>query len=1458
MALRRLHQLRNVSRLLLVSVPIVAGLLVGSVFFHSDSALAQTDDDWPTSMHDVSRDNASNDTNISTANSPQLQPAWTYQTGGVIPATATVTGGVAYFGSWDGYEYALNATTGALIWKTYLGVTTYDPVCIPSTLGVSSPPTVQNGVVYVGGGNSDWYALNASTGAVEWDVYTGDSSAAGGNYNWSGPLIYNGYAYIGVSSLGDCPLVQGRLLQVNLTTHQLQNSLNLVPNGQIGGGIWTSPALDPSTGTIYTDTGTKNLPTQHDAQALLAVDAGTLEIKDHWELPNADAVLDSDFGTSTTLFTTPGGQKMVSAINKNGVVYAFKEGDLAAGPVWSDTIAEGGDCPTCGESSVSSGAYGDNQLYEAGESGVIGGQGYQGTVDAINPTTGQFVWQHAVSGPVVGTLAYANGEVFVSAGNYLEVLSAATGQTLFSYNMGSGLYAGPSISDGYVYDGTLSGEMYAFQVGSAPTTPPADPNCPSGWTCQNVGNVGAAGSETYNSSTNTWNIQTSGGGLSGPADSLRLITQPDTTDGNVQITGEVTAQQDGNVNAQGGVILRQSNSPGAAFYSVMVKPGGTLVIQDRTVQGGTASQVLSSATLGTLPVYLMIYKQADTISAATSTNGVTYTLVPGSTVSLVLPTTSVAGIATASGGNGATTSMTLSNVSIGEPSNAPVSASDGSTCPSSWTCQDIGNPNLVGGQTNSSGTWTVNAAGGDIWNNSDQFHYIYQTVPGDATVSAEVTSVQNTDDNAKAGVMLRGSNSATAAFYDAFVTPSGAIHVQYRDTSGWAANEQTTLTGSIPQYLEIARSGTTFSTYTSTNGTAWTYVPESTISLPNLSGSILGGIASTSHNTTELGMATFTNVAIGNTAPAPPDICPSSWTCQDIGFPTPSGDQIYSNGTWTVTSGGGDIWGNYDTFHMISQNLTGDASVSAEVSSQSNSGSWAKAGPMFRVSNDPQAPYYAIFVTPSEGIAVQYRSVEGGQTSQVTATGTAPIYLKVVRTGDSFTAYTSPDGNTWTAVPNSTSSIPALGGTALAGMAADSYNTINENTSVWNNVVLTGSTNSTGIPVPWQNTDIGSPTPAGSATYSNGTFTVNGGGNDIWGNTDQEQYVYQNITGDGMFIARVASQTDTDPWAKAGIMFKATTTSGSDYAAVMATPGNGVHMQADYNIDQDNQTGSVPGNVPVLLRIDRNGSLFTAYQSSDDGTNWVEVGQTVINMPLNVTIGMFVDAHDGSTSLGTATFNDVSFTPTGGGALPSPWQNTDIGTTGLPGSSSYADDTFYIKGAGSDIWGSDDDMQLMYQPLDGNGTIIAQLQSLDNTDSWAKAGVIVKASTTAGSNYAMLAATPGNELHMQYDFNGDISGSNYEYPNAWLELVRNGSVITTYTSPDGQNWTEVGTTIVTLPTDALIGLFVDAHDAGGALATAQFTNVSVTDSPVQTSQVSNSSNVSPLLQPKKQTTSSGK
>ena len=160
----------------------------------------------------------------------------------------------------------------------------------------------------------------------------------------------------------------------------------------------------------------------------------------------------------------------------------------------------------------------------------------------------------------------------------------------------------------------------------------------------------------------------------------------------------------------------------------------------------------------------------------------------------------------------------------------------------------------------------------------------------------------------------------------------------------------------------------------------------------------------------------------------------------------------------------------------------------------------------------------------------------------------------MVKNGNVYTGYCSPNGNTWYEVGSTTVNFSSVN--YLAGLAVTSHNGGLACTATFDNVSLAPS-----LPVGWTVAGIGSPSPAGGGGFANGTYTVVGGGGDIWNTSDEFDYASQSTSGDQTLVARVTSETDADSWSKAGVMFRDSAAADSMFVDILATPGNGVSMQ---------------------------------------------------------------------------------------------------------------------------------------------------------------------------------------------------------------------------------------------------------------------------------------------------------
>jgi hypothetical protein len=180
-----------------------------------------------------------------------------------------------------------------------------------------------------------------------------------------------------------------------------------------------------------------------------------------------------------------------------------------------------------------------------------------------------------------------------------------------------------------------------------------------------------------------------------------------------------------------------------------------------------------------------------------------------------------------------------------------------------------------------------------------------------------------------------------------------------------------------------------------------------------------------------------------------------------------------------------------------------------------------------------------------------------------------------------------------------------------------------------------------------------------------GTYTMTGSGADIWYAADEFHYAFRTLTGVGSIQAQVLSVDNTNTWAKAGVMIRETLDTGSKFAAVYITPGNGCRFQArtDTGIDATSDTSVVTAEQtaitsPYWVKLERDAAGgFRGYYSAD-GFNWKAMSWNPqnISMSSNVYIGLALTSHNAGATC-QAQFSNVAFT----GNVTGQWASQDIG-----------------------------------------------------------------------------------------------------------------------------------------------------------------------------------------------------
>jgi cellulose 1,4-beta-cellobiosidase len=283
------------------------------------------------------------------------------------------------------------------------------------------------------------------------------------------------------------------------------------------------------------------------------------------------------------------------------------------------------------------------------------------------------------------------------------------------------------------------------------------------------------------------------------------------------------------------------------------------------------------------------------------------------------------------------------------------------------------------------------------------------------------------------------------------------------------ANATTQTGGSVPP----APTGLTATTvassqinlsWTASSGATSYNVKRATVS-GGLYTTIATGVTGTTYNNTGLAASTtyyYVVSAVNSTGESPDSIeasattqaggggLPSPWLTQDVGAVGVVGSATYSSGTYTVVGSGTDISRNADQFRYVYQTGGANCTITARLASMTNPNSASKAGVMIRETLATGSTETSMTVTPANGVSWQTRTTTDGTTGGSRSAGlVAPYWVRVVRSGNTFTGYMSPDGVTWTQQGTTTIT---MGSSVYIGLAVTSRNNTTTCTATFDNV----------------------------------------------------------------------------------------------------------------------------------------------------------------------------------------------------------------------------------------------------------------------------------------------------------------------------------------------------------------------------------------------------------------------
>ena len=445
---------------------------------------------WPSVGYDHRNRRATPvETTLSTANAARIETRWTFDiaayeggSGAEVSSTPTVANGMVFVTSWNGKVYGLRARDGKVRWSYDTGSGDF--------LGTQSSATLTpEGRLLLGDSHGTTHCLVAKTGALLWTASVGDTDPAA-SHIWGGTVVSNGRVFVGRASHTDVPCTQGHLYAFDLETGAELWRYKTVPDRVcrndtrvtcatdadcggapcvpgVGGGVTATVAVDPSGETVYMGAvGCYTQPSIGNSDSLFSLDAATGAA--HWiyrtesieQYKERGAYHDFGFLNGPLLVDASDGaggtRRLVVGPSKDGTIYAV---DPTTGTlVWSYSLVPNGSFAGFGLFNAAA-AWANDTLYASLYQTIV--PAWPATNDhlyAFSGVDGTPRWSAQI-GPSWTPVALANGLLFVGTIGVKEyyVYDAATGARLKTIPMPAAVLSGASVVDGVIYVGFTGG-----------------------------------------------------------------------------------------------------------------------------------------------------------------------------------------------------------------------------------------------------------------------------------------------------------------------------------------------------------------------------------------------------------------------------------------------------------------------------------------------------------------------------------------------------------------------------------------------------------------------------------------------------------------------------------------------------------------------------------------------------------------------------------------------------------------------------------------------------------------------------------------------------------------------------------------------------------------------------------------------------------------------------------------